>query len=233
MVSSFFDLFTTGLDRFLLAGKGLFMAIVLGFSGSPIKNGNIESGLKAVLEATRAETEFIRLYDYDLKLCRGCKKCAKTNRCVIDDGLNQLLDKITSAQAFVLSGFPSFGSVNAMTKVFIERNWPLRHKDILTRGKVGAAVVCGSSGLETLADYFKNYFEGYLGTNFQGTLVIKGNAPCMSCGYGEDCPGSGFVREYGPGAKVTADKFRRFENDSVAQAAAKRLGQAIGAAIGQ
>ncbi|MDR1608010.1 MAG: flavodoxin family protein [Deltaproteobacteria bacterium] len=208
------------------------MVLVLGFSGSPIKNGNIESGLKAVLKATEAETEFIRLYDYELKICRGCKKCVKTNRCVMDDGLNHLLNRITEAQGVILSGFPSFGSVNAMTKVFIERNWPLRHKDILTQGKVGASVICGSHGLESLAAYFKNYFEGYLGIRYQGELIIKGNVPCLSCGYGENCPGSGFLREYGPGSKVTPDKFRSFETDPVAQAQAKQLGQAIGAAIG-
>jgi hypothetical protein len=208
------------------------MAKVLGFSGSPFKDGNIEAGLKAVLTATETDSEMIRLYDYDLKVCRGCKKCAKTNRCVFDDGLNELLDLITEAKALVFSGYPSFGSVNAMTKVFIERNWPLRHKEILTRGKVGAAVVCGNSGLEALADYFKRYFENYLLADYRGTLEIKGNPPCMSCGYGEDCPGSGFLREYGAGAKVTPDKFRRFSDNPAALAEARRLGQAIGAAIG-
>jgi multimeric flavodoxin WrbA len=205
--------------------------MVLGFSGSPFKDGNIEVGLKAVLAATEADSELIRLYDYDLKICRGCKKCAKTNRCVFDDGLNQLLDRVTEAKALVFSGYPSFGSVNAMTKVFIERNWPLRHKTILTQGKVGAAVICGSTGLPALADYFKSYFKGYLLADYQGTLVIKGNPPCMSCGYGEDCPGSGFLREYGPGAKVTPDKFRRFSDNPTALAEATRLGQAIREAI--
>jgi hypothetical protein len=207
------------------------MPTVLGFSGSPFKDGNIEAGLKAVLAATESKAEMIRLYDYDLKICRGCKKCAKTNRCVYDDGLNQLLDRIMEAKALILSGYPSFGSVNAMTKVFIERNWPLRHKEILTRGKVGAAVICGATGLDALADFFQRYFEGYLLTDYKGTLVVKGNVPCMSCGYGEDCPGSGFLREFGPGAKVTPDKFRRFGDNPEAIERAKLLGRAIGEAI--
>ncbi|MDR1873214.1 MAG: flavodoxin family protein [Deltaproteobacteria bacterium] len=209
------------------------MAMVLGFSGTPIKNGNIESGLKEVLKATEVESEFIRLYDYNFRTCLGCKKCAKTNRCVLDDGLNPLLEKITKAKALVLSGYPSFGSLNAMTKVFIERNWPLRHQTILTKGMVGAAVIGGLNGLDELAGYFTHYFDRYLLADYKGTLVIKGNAPCMSCGYGEDCPGSGFLREYGPGAKVTPDKFRSFADNPSAIAAAKELGRSIGAAISQ
>ncbi|MDR1085409.1 MAG: flavodoxin family protein [Deltaproteobacteria bacterium] len=207
------------------------MSEILGFSGSPIKGGNLEYGLKTVLEATGAKTEFIRLYDFDLKVCRGCKKCAATNHCILDDSLNQFLDLIVQAKAVIFSGYPSFGSVNAMTKLFIERNWPLRHREILTQGKIGAAVICGHHGLAELADYFQRYFVDYLKTNYKGALIIEGNVPCLSCGFGEDCPGSGFLMDYGPGAKITPDKFRRFQDNPLLVAEAKKLGQEIGKAV--
>jgi multimeric flavodoxin WrbA len=207
------------------------MVKVIGFSGSPIFGGNIEKGLRAVLEATKLDYEFIRLYDLDMKVCVGCKMCADTNRCAFDDDINPILDKIEAADALVFSAYPSFGSVNALTKVFIERNWPLRHNHILTKGKVGAAVVCGGGGLFELEDYFERYFVGYLMTNFQGVLKLNGNVPCMSCGYGEDCEGSGFLKRFGPGAKITPDKFSDFATDQEALERAKALGEAIARAI--
>jgi multimeric flavodoxin WrbA len=207
------------------------MAKILAFSGSPIKDGNIEKGLKAVLAATSGETEFIRLAELNMKVCLGCKKCASTNRCAFKDDINPILDKIVKADAIIMSGYPSFGSLNALSKIFIERNWPLRHNHILTKGKVGASVICGRIGLEDLDNYFRHYFVNYLMTDYQGTLVLKGNVPCMTCGYGEECPGSGFLKEYGPSAKVTEDKFSNFEKNEQSLLQAKNLGEAINKAI--
>ena len=207
------------------------MSKVIAFSGSPIKGGNIEKALTAVVEASGLTAEIIRLYDLDIRVCIGCKKCAVTNRCVFKDDVNPVLDKIEAAEAVILSGYPSFSSVNAMTKVFIERLWPLRHNHMLTEGKVGAAVICGIGAQEFLEDYFTHYFQVYLRTNYLGALTLPGNAPCMTCGYGEDCQFSGFLRQYGPGAKVTPDKFQDFSHNPALATKARELGEAIGRAV--
>lgn len=207
------------------------MAKIMTFSGSPIKNGSIEKGLQAVLEATGESAECIRLAELHMKLCVGCKKCVTTNRCIQHDDLNPILEKIIEAEAIVMSGYPSFGSVNALTKIFIERLWPLRHNHLLTKGKVGAAVVCGSAAPAELEVYFAHYFNDYLHTRYQGTLALDGNVPCLSCGFGEDCEGSGVLRRYGPGAKISPDMFHDFSRDEEARSRARRLGESIGAAI--
>ena len=61
------------------------MMKVLGVSGSPIKNSNTDRALKAVLDATGLETEFVKLTDYTIAPCKACLGCVKTNKCVIDD----------------------------------------------------------------------------------------------------------------------------------------------------
>jgi len=169
------------------------MSKIIAFSGSPIKGGSIEKGIEIILEASGLLAETIRLYDLNLKICNGCKKCAVTNRCVFKDDTNPVLEKIEEADALILSGYPSFGSVNAMTKVFIEKLWPLRHNHMLTKGKVGAAVICGVGPQSNLEDYFAHYFQEYLRTTYLGPLTLPGNTPCMTCGYGEDCEYSGFL----------------------------------------
>ncbi|MDR2352120.1 MAG: flavodoxin family protein [Deltaproteobacteria bacterium] len=208
------------------------MSYVLAFSGSPIHDGTIEKGLKLVMDTIEADNkEFIRLYNLKLNVCVGCKKCAINNRCVLNDDLNPILEKICASDAFILSGYPSFGSLNAITKIFIERLWPLRHNFHLTRGKIGSAVVAGRVNLNELDIYFMNYFSGYLGMDFKGTLILKGNLPCMTCGFGEDCEVSGFLQEYGEGAKVTPDKFYNPWQDTDAQKRAESLGNAISLAL--
>ena len=207
------------------------MTRIMAFSGSPIKGGSIEKGLQAVLEAAGESAEFIRLAELNMKVCIGCKKCASTNRCLHNDDINPILEKIINADAIIMSGYPSFGSINALAKVFIERLWPLRHNHLYTKGKVGAAVVCGNVAPAELEQYFTHYFVDYLWTRYQGALSLDGNVPCLSCGFGEDCEGSGLLWLHGPGAKVTADKFHDFSQDEKARARARKLGESIGRAI--
>ncbi|MDR3153251.1 MAG: flavodoxin family protein [Deltaproteobacteria bacterium] len=208
------------------------MSYVLAFSGTPVRGGTIEKGLRMVLDGAGAgRNELIRLADLDIRVCVACKKCAPTNRCVIKDDVNPLLEKIERADAFILSGYPSFGSLNALAKVFIERNWPLRHNRVLTRGKTGAAVAAGAGGLDELDAYFSQYFGGYLLMDFQGTLKLRGNVPCMTCGYGEDCVASGFIRQFGPGARITPDKFYDPLTDAGCRERARALGEAVAASV--
>ena len=130
-----------------------------------------------------------------------------------------------------MGAFPTFASVNALTKTFMERIWPLRHNRIFTRGKVGAAVVCAPLRPGELADYFQLYFERYLETDYQGALVIKGVVPCLACGFGETCQGSALKILYGPEAEASEDKFYDFEASPEDQAAAGRLGRAVKKAV--
>ena len=207
------------------------MSKVIAFSGSPFKGGSIEKGLDAVLAATGEQAELIRLYELNMKPCTGCKKCAATNRCVHKDDINPILEKIIEAEGIVIGAYPSFSSVNAVTKIFIERLWPLRHNHMLTKGKVGASVVCGNRCPVDLADYFEHYFKDYLHTRYQGALDLVGTAPCLSCGYGKGCEYGYVVLAHGPGTKITPDMFRDFNNDEEAKAKARRLGEAVGRAV--
>jgi len=43
---------------------------VIGISGSPIPNSNVDRAVKKVLEATGMDTEFIKLSNYKFEACR-------------------------------------------------------------------------------------------------------------------------------------------------------------------
>jgi multimeric flavodoxin WrbA len=208
------------------------MSYVLAFSGTPIKGGTIEKGLKMVLGAVGAErNELVRLADLDMRFCLACQRCAPTNRCVLNDGVNPLLEKIEAADAVIMSGYASFGSLNALSKVFVERIWPLRNNLALTRGKTGAAVAGGSVMLDEIDAYFRSFFEGYLGMSFQGTLKLRGNLPSTTFGCVEGGVIGGLFRELGIGTEDTPDKLYDPERDPEARAKARELGVAVAASI--
>ncbi len=212
---------------------------VLGVSGSPVKNGNTDRALKAVLEATGLETEFVKLADYTVAPCAACLGCVKTNRCVIQDDGILLAEKVKEADALVIAGYTPYSSLDSRTKAFIERLYPLRHNNGYMAGKPGAAVItsavpednkqlppAGEMGVNAVMFYMMEE-----GMRFVGALKIEGTIPCVRCGFGDPCKMSGIKMLHGPEATVESVGARTFESQPLSVAAAKELGGKIAEAL--
>ncbi len=58
-------------------------------------------------EAAGATVERVRLAEYDIRFCTGCKMCRLTGTCKIDDDLPDLAEKIAACDG-VIFGVPSY-----------------------------------------------------------------------------------------------------------------------------
>jgi len=102
---------------------------VVAIVGSYRKGGIIDSVTDAVLEGAReagAEVEKIYLVDKQLKSCRNCRVCTqeaglRRGVCVLQDDMDDILNRIDAADALVLGSPMNFGTVTAVTKQFMER----------------------------------------------------------------------------------------------------------------
>lgn len=212
---------------------------VLGVSGSPIKNSNTDRALKAVLDATGCESEFIKLIDYTVAPCRACLGCLETNQCVIKDDGIMLAEKAKNADALVIAGFTPYSSLDSRTKAFIERLYPLRHKKGFMATKPGGAVItcCVSEDNDALPPACQmgvNAVQFYMmeeGMNFVGAVKVQGNVPCVKCGSGDECKMSGIKMLYGENATVETVGINTFEDQSIAVEAATELGRKIAQAL--
>ena len=212
---------------------------VLGVSGSPIKNSNTDKALKAVLDATGLETEFVKLTDYTVAPCKACLGCIKTNRCVIQDDGILLAEKAKEADALVVAGFTPYSTLDSRTKAFIERLYPLRHNHGFMTGKPGAAVITScvpedNKQLPPAAEMGVNAVMFYMmeeGIQFVGALKIQGNVPCVRCGFGDQCKMSGLKMLYGPMATVDSVGIKSFESQPQNLNAARELGQKLAEAL--
>lgn len=213
---------------------------VLGISGSPIYNSNTDRALKASLEATGLETEFVKLVDYKITPCRACIGCVDTNRCVNtrDDGI-MLAEKAKAADALIIACYTPYSSIDALTKAFIERLYPLRHKHGFMAGKPGGAIVtcavpAASKTLPPAGDMGVNAVMFYMmeeGMHFVGSVKILGNVPCIKCGYGNECKTSGIKMIYGNEATVQSVGVNTFEGQPDALEASRKLGKKIADAL--
>ena len=97
---------------------------VLAFRGSPRKGGNSDLLLDAVIkggEKSGAITEIIRLCDLNIAPCISCGGCDKTGKCVVDDDMTLLYEKIENAHRFILASPIFFYGITAQAKAFIDR----------------------------------------------------------------------------------------------------------------
>lgn len=86
---------------------------VILLSGSPRAEGNTFQVLQEcqkVIESQGVETELISLAGKTIRSCIACGKCAELKKCVLDDGLNDIIEKIRSAQGFIVGSPVYFGT---------------------------------------------------------------------------------------------------------------------------
>jgi multimeric flavodoxin WrbA len=111
---------------------------VLVFLGSPRKKGNSETLTNALLEGVRqvgGQPEIIRLCDLKISPCISCGGCDKTGKCVVEDDMTPLYEKIITVNKIIVSSPIFFYGVTAQTKAFIDRTQALWNRKRLLQKK--------------------------------------------------------------------------------------------------
>ena len=97
---------------------------IIGFIGSPRKEGNTAWTVNKILEGAKergAETQVWNYADLDIKPCKGCLGCVQGDRCVIDDDMQELYSALFQADALVLGSPVYMGQMSAQAKMFTDR----------------------------------------------------------------------------------------------------------------
>ncbi len=103
---------------------------ILAIAGSPRKNSNstilMERTIEAVMrEAHEVEIERANINDLRIEPCRGTHACRKTGRCVIDDDMVELIEKIKSVDGLIIASPIYRRYLPGQMKVFMDRLSPL------------------------------------------------------------------------------------------------------------
>jgi multimeric flavodoxin WrbA len=212
---------------------------VLGISSSPIPNSNTDRAVKLILEHTGLRTKFVKLSELNMIPCRACLSCVDNNECAVQDDGRQLAADFRQAAAFVLGAFTPYNSLDARSKMFMERMYCFRHQTSGNAGKFAATVIttaCPPYGanlppaVDTTLAQIRLWMteEGIIDV---GSMMVLGNVPCIRCGHGDDCPVSGVKLVYGGDATVAGVGVQSFEGDPLAVDNAKQLAQTLRNAV--
>jgi len=99
---------------------------ILGLAGSHRKDGNSYLVLKEVLEDLEADTEIIQLAEANVKWCDACGLCKCTMKCVIEDDVDSIFNKMKEADAVIIST-PRYLPIPSKLMALIERIGSLYH----------------------------------------------------------------------------------------------------------
>ncbi len=132
---------------------------VLLINGSPHKSGCTYTALSEVsasLNENGVETEIVWIGNKDIHGCIACGGCAKTGRCVFDDGVNDISDKMAECDGLIVGTPVYYASPNGALYSLLDRLFgicpSLAHKP-------AAAVASARRGGTTAAiDGLNKYF---------------------------------------------------------------------------
>jgi NAD(P)H-dependent FMN reductase len=197
---------------------------VIGFSaGSVGREGNVDRMVKAILEKSGHEVEFVKLTDLTFSGCKGCVQlCAGPRVCKLKDEAQPYYEKIKAADAVVIGSPVYFGSINATAFAFIERFFGYRHVDVQIAGKPMITVVGGGMELDPAVQQLHKLLESFEVDLLDTVTFASKVPPCFKCGRHKECEIGGLYMMLGDAAKevtVTKDMFARWEDDAATSAA--------------
>ena len=137
------------------------MSKVLLINGSPHEFGCTYTALKEVadtLEKNGVETEILYLGTKPVAGCIACGKCGQTGRCVFDDQVNRVLDKLDEYSGIVVGSPVYFAGPTGQICAFLDRLFYCGGGRMA--GKIAASVVsCRRGGASASFDRLNKYFS--------------------------------------------------------------------------
>ena len=162
---------------------------VIGFSaGSAGREGNTDRMVKAILEKSGHDVEFVKLTDLNFSGCKGCVQlCARPQVCKLQDDAQPFYEKIMEADAVVIGTPVYFDTITSTVWAFIERFFGYRHVDIQIAGKPFVTVVGGAMMLDSAVEQLHKVLRAFE-VNVIDTVTFASKVPpCFKCGRHKEC----------------------------------------------
>ena len=134
--------------------------------------------VEKALQANGIETEIYWIGQNNMQGCKGCWACGKLKKCVIDDGLNEFVEKAAEFDGFVFGSPVYYASaagamLSFMDRVFYSGGRSLAYKP------AASVVSCRRGGASTTFDVLNKYYTinnmPVIGSNYWNE--VHGNKP--------------------------------------------------------
>ena len=209
---------------------------IIGFSAGVIgHDSNVDRMVKAIMEATGHETEFVKLTELDFSACKGCVwLCATPEVCRLEDALLPYYQKVKEANAIVLGSPVHFSTISATMLSFISRLWGFRHVNFTLKDKPFILAVAGGEEPRSAPNDFRKALEPFQVKVLDSVQFCSKIPPCFKCGRHQECRIGGAYNWLGPKAqdlKIVPELFQKWENCSATVTQIEEAGAKLKLAI--
>jgi len=129
------------------------MAKVLLISGSPKPDGNTAQLMNECARLIReqgVEAEVISFSEMKIESCTACGKCGESKECSLDDGLNDIIEKLRVSQGFIVGSPVYFGTARGDVMAALQRiGYVSMKSNRFLSGIVGGPVAVARRGGQT------------------------------------------------------------------------------------
>ena len=115
------------------------------------------SEVEKALQANGIETEMYWIGKNSVSGCKGCWVCKKTKKCVIDDGVNEFVEKAAEFDGFVFGSPVYYASVAGAMSSFMDRVFYSGGKNLAYK-PAASVVSCRRGGASTTFDVLNKYY---------------------------------------------------------------------------
>lgn len=157
----------------------MFMKRIVVLIGSMRKGGNTDLLARAFANGASKDNvvEIVSVSDYKVNPCAGCNSCftREGNHCFQQDDMNEIYDKLKTADILVIASPVYFYGISAQLKAIIDRlHTPIRNEFHI---KKLALLLVGAATLPELFDAIKVQYQLVL--NFfhledAGMILVRG-----------------------------------------------------------
>jgi multimeric flavodoxin WrbA len=151
---------------------------ILILSSSPRKNGNSEILCNQFLLGAKEvgyDTEKIRFSEKKINYCTGCSSCLSKKRCSQQDDMNEILEKMISADVIVMATPVYFYTMSAQMKTLIDRTCA-RYSEISNKEFyfIITAAVDSKLAMERTIEGFRGFTSCLSGAKEKGIIYGTG-----------------------------------------------------------
>ena len=156
------------------------MSKVLIITSSLRANSNSDALAEKVAEGARNvghKVEVISLKGKEIKFCIGCLSCQKTKKCVLNDDVNEIREKVRLADTLVFATPIYYYEMSGQLKTFLDRMNPLYVSDYNFKSvyMVSTATENEESTPEKAVNGLQGWVDCFDGVELSGSLFIGGN----------------------------------------------------------
>lgn len=155
------------------------MTKVIGFCGSPRKNGNTDFLVRTILKKAAEkgyETEYVSLKNPGIGFCEACDACKKSDKgCVKKDGMQEMAEKMKESDIWIIGTPVYWWGPTAQMKVFTDRWYGLAPETFQNK-KVIMVIPMADTEDATAAHVvgmYKDSFD-FIGVEIADVIVAKG-----------------------------------------------------------